>query len=68
MRNTRPLTLVVLNAFPLVGQSRLVRVLLPGKVSFTLVVDGSGVSGAALNGAGVGELDVWRTPDDTLDS
>ena len=49
------------------ADSRLERVRLAAKVTFTLVVDQCGVAGAGLNGVALGQFNVWGTPDDTVD-
>jgi hypothetical protein len=40
---------------------------LAAKVSLALVVDQCGVAGAGLNSVAFGQLDVWGSPDDTVD-
>lgn len=37
-----------------------------GEVAFAFVVNLSGVASAGLDSVGFGQLDVWATPDDTL--
>jgi hypothetical protein len=68
VRDTCPLAFIVLNRLATVRQGGLERVLLAREVSFALVVDGGGEAGATLDGRGVGQLDIGRSPDDALNA
>lgn len=68
MRDTGPLSFIVLQSLAVEGQGRLERVRFARKVSFALVINGSGVSCTALDSARFREFDIGRSPDDTLDS
>jgi hypothetical protein len=67
-RSVGPLALVGLNLLAVLGESRLERVGLAREVTATFVLDVSTVTCAALDGRGLGKLNVRSTPDDTLNT
>ena len=68
MLDPGPLSLVGLEGLTVLRQGSFERVRFTGEVTLSFVVDGSGETSGRLDSVGVGELDVRRAPDNTLNS